>query len=187
MSENKEIRGLVNKAKKYQVEAFEKLYTRYFRQVYSYVYFRVGVVPDAEDLTAQTFLRALEAIETYNEKKASFISWLLSIAHNLTIDYYREKKRKPQVFLEEVGLVEEGRGDPEEALINNHYQDLIWKKVGELTEEQQQVIFLKFGLNFSNKEIARALSKTEGSIKALLFRALRMLKKKVEKDERSED
>lgn len=175
--------GLVARAQNYDAEAFGQLYDKYLRQVYSFVYYRLGDQHDAEDLTAQVFLKALEAIRSYNRQKATFLTWLLSIAHHLVIDRYRYRGRRGEVPLEPELLPIELE-DPEERAISNLTGEILWQALEKLTKEQRDVIVLRFSLNLSGPEMAKALGKTEGAVKALQHRALRSLERILRHEQR---
>ncbi len=172
-----EIRSLVDKARKHDSEAFGKLYDIFFGKIYNYVYYKVGDTTEAEDLTEQVFMKALEAIDKFEWKGVPFSSWLFRIASNVVIDYYRTRSRVTMVpvedFTVEVGETESS----EEAAIKRFTQEKLYIAISRLTGEQQQVIILKFLTNLSNVEIANTLGKTEGAVKALQHRALRALHK----------
>lgn len=84
---------LILKAKRGDSEAFAKLYDQHVDEIYKYIYYKVGNVAETEDLTAQTFLNAWEAIGDYEFQGLPFSAWLYRIAHNLVVDYYRAGAR----------------------------------------------------------------------------------------------
>src|SRR3989304_8182277 len=106
-------RTLVTRAIARDKEAFGALYDRHVVRVYRHLYYMVGNAAEAEDLTAQTFLQAWEAVDRYQIRGAPFVSWLLRIGHNLAVSHLRSKRESSQLH---EGLVDEGpRQDPEEA------------------------------------------------------------------------
>lgn len=168
---------IIKGVKNHDPEAFGKLYDLYFDQIYNYIYWRVGNQPDAEDLTEQVFLRALEAIDNYKWRGVPISAWLFQIARNFTIDHFRTKARTQVRLEKEIAKAEEARSSAsaeETALGEIDYQHL-QKAIAELTEEQQQVIILKFFVNLSNLEVSKILEKTVGSVKSLQHRALASL------------
>lgn len=171
------IRDLVDRARKHDSEAFGKLYDMFFNRIYSYVYYKVGDTTEAEDLTEQVFMKALEAIDKFEWKGVPFSSWLFRIASNVVIDYYRTRSRVTMVPVEDFAVELGETESSEEAAIKKLSQEKLYIAISRLTEEQQQVIILKFLTNLSNAEIANTLGKTAGAVKALQHRALRALHK----------
>jgi len=171
---------LVHQAKSGNAEAFGELYDAYVERVYRYIYFRVTDDQTTEDLTSQVFLKAWEHLDRYKPGGSPFIAWLYTIARNAVIDFYRT--RKQTVPLEEVGAL----ALEEEALDDrmDRQFDVLALRTGmqQLTEEQQQVLTLKFIAKLSTQEVAHMMGKREGAVRALQMRALQTLAKYMEKD-----
>ncbi len=161
---------LVRLAQQYDTHAFGQLYERYVAKVYRYIAFRVGSGPDAEDLTAEVFLKAMEAMDSYRWQGAPFSSWLLRIAHNWVVDYLRRKKRHGEVPLEDYHRPP----DKEMALLIDQAmtRQEVLPVVAKLTEAQQQVVALRFAAGCSIREAAAIMGKTEGAVKSLQHNAL---------------
>jgi RNA polymerase sigma-70 factor (ECF subfamily) len=173
-----EMRELVARAQDGDRDALEELYLLHFDRIYSYLHLSVGNRHDAEDLTTQTFLRMLEAIGRFRWQSVPFSAWLFRIAHNLSMDHFRAARRvQPE---EEVPEPEGAEADSAEleALHSIGRQSLL-ELIECLSEEQQQVLTLKFVFNFSNAEVATILGKTEGAVKSLQHRALVSLQKQL--------
>jgi RNA polymerase sigma-70 factor (ECF subfamily) len=172
--------ALVRQAKSGNAEAFGQLYDAYVERVYRYIYFRVTDDQTTEDLTSQVFLKAWEHLDRYKPGGSPFIAWLYTIARNAVIDFYRT--RKQTVPLEEVGAL----ALDEEALDDrmDRQFDVLALRTGmqQLTEEQQQVLTLKFIAKLSTQEVAHMMGKREGAVRALQMRALQTLAKYMEKD-----
>jgi RNA polymerase sigma-70 factor, ECF subfamily len=175
-----EIRKLVERAQAGDRAALEELYLIHFDRIYSYLHMTVGNRHDAEDLTTQTFLRMLESIGKFRFQSAPFSAWLFRIAHNLSIDHFRATKRvQPEDEVPEpIGSAQDSAEF--EALHSIGRQSLL-EMIDTLSDEQQQVLTLKFVFNFSNGEVATILGKTEGAIKSLQHRALASLQKQLQK------
>jgi len=174
-----EIRKLVERAQKGDRSALEELYLIHFDRIYSYLHMTVGNRHDAEDLTTQTFLRMLESIGRFRFQSAPFSAWLFRIAHNLSMDHFRATKRvQPE---DEVPEPEGWEADSAEveALHSIGRQSLL-ELIENLSEEQQQVLTLKFVFSFANGEVATILGKTEGAVKSLQHRALASLHKQLQ-------
>jgi RNA polymerase sigma-70 factor, ECF subfamily len=173
-----EIRKLVERAQAGQREALEELYLIHFDRIYSYLHMTVGNRHDAEDLTTQTFLRMLESIGRFRFQTAPFSAWLFRIAHNLSMDHFRANRRwQPEEEVPEPADSEE-RSAEDEAFQSIGRKSML-ELIDTLSHEQQQVLTLKFVFNFSNREAATVLGKTEGAVKSLQHRALVSLQKQL--------
>jgi len=177
-----EVRKLVDRAQAGDRDALEELYLIHFDRIYSYLHMTVGNRHDAEDLTTQTFLRMLESIGKFRWQSAPFSAWLFRIAHNLSMDHFRANKRwQPE---EEVP---EPHGSEERSAEDEAFQSIGRKSmlamIDGLSDEQQQVLTLKFVFNFTNGDVATILDKTEGAVKSLQHRALVSLQKQLAPEE----
>jgi RNA polymerase sigma-70 factor (ECF subfamily) len=173
-----DLRRLVGLAQDGDREALEALYLLHFDRIYSYLHLSVGNRHDAEDLTTQTFLKMLEAIGRFRWQSAPFSAWLFRIAHNLTMDHFRASKRwQPEEEVPEPEGAQESSA--EEAALQSIGRKSMLRLIEDLSNEQQQVLTLKFVFNFSNGEAATVLGKTEGAVKSLQHRALASLQKRI--------
>jgi len=159
-------------------EALEELYLLHFDRIYSYLHMSVGNRHDAEDLTTQTFLRMLESITRFRWRSAPFSAWLFRIAHNLAMDHFRASRRwQPEEEVPEPP----GETEPSAELVA--FQSLgrqsMLELIDDLSQEQKQVLTLKFVFNLPNAEVATILGKTEGAVKSLQHRALVSLQKRL--------
>lgn len=154
------------------------LYERYVDRIYRYILLKVGDPHEAEDLTGQVFVRMIEAIGGFQWQGVSFQAWLYRIAHNLVVDYLRQRSRRPQVALEplEGTLLADG-DDPYTWAEAADFRDHLRGALARLTDLQAQVITLKFGGGLSNAEVGRVLGRSEGAVKALQHSALANLNK----------
>lgn len=159
--------------------AFARLYDAYMERIYRYIYFRVADDEIAEDITSHVFLKAWEKLGSYQPGQSPFIGWLYRIAHNAVIDNYRTKKII--IGLDEVTPREISQDDGvEEKLERQIKSQQLREALQELTEEQQQVLILKFISELSTAEIARQLGKQQGAVRALQMRALQGLNKSLQ-------
>jgi RNA polymerase sigma-70 factor, ECF subfamily len=172
------VRQLVERAQHGEREALEELYLLHFDRIYSYLHMSVGNRHDAEDLTTQTFLKMLESITKFRWQSAPFSAWLFRIAHNLAMDHFRASRRwQPEENVpEQPG--EEGPSAEAEAMQVIGRQSML-ELIENLSDEQQQVLTLKFVFNFPNADVATILGKTEGAVKSLQHRALVSLQKQI--------
>lgn len=163
-------------------DAFGRLYDMYVDRVYRHIYYRVGNVADAEDLTQQVFLKAWQAIDKYKKTASPFLAWLITISHNLVIDFYRTKKDK--TYLEAEVTANDLASSPERIAEARFEQQRLRRVILQLPGEQQQVILLRFAEGFRHAEIAAVLRKNEGAIRVILHRALVALRRILEKEMR---
>jgi RNA polymerase sigma-70 factor (ECF subfamily) len=172
------MRRLVERAQGGNRDALEELYLLHFDRIYSYLHMTVGNRHDAEDLTTQTFLKMLESIKKFSWGSAPFSAWLFRIAHNLAMDHFRASRRwQPEEEVPEPEGAEEYSAE-EEAMQAIGRKSML-ELIEGLSQEQQQVLTLKFVFNFANAEAATILGKTEGAVKSLQHRALVSLQKQM--------
>lgn len=165
---------LVRRSQTGDQDAFACLYNAYLERIYRYVYFRVDDQQLAEDITSQVFLKAWEKLHSYQTDSSPFIAWIYRIAHNTVVDNYRT--RKISVSLENVKPKEISHIDGiDEKLDLQIESQQLREALQELTEDQQQVLILKFVAQRSTEEIAQQLGKQPGAIRALQMRALQGL------------
>lgn len=164
---------LIQRAIRRDAQAFGELYQRHLKQIYRYIYYKLGNPTEAEDLTEQTFLKAWEAIERFREQGVPFSAWLFRLAHNLVIDYHRT--RHEALPLDEAIDAEDRQPGPEHMAEVRLDVDTLQKAIARLTPEQQQVIILRFIQGLSHSEVATIMGKNEGAIRGLQHRALATL------------
>ena len=171
---------LVQRAIGHDPEAFGRLYDIHVDRVYRHIYYRVGNEQDAEDLTQQVFLKAWQAIDRYKKKTSPFIAWLMTISHNLVVDFYRTRKDK--AYVEAEILADGPASSPEQAAETSLEQQRLRRAILELNSDEQQVVILRFMEGFQFAEIASLLKKKEGNVRVILHRALVKLRTILEKD-----
>jgi RNA polymerase sigma-70 factor, ECF subfamily len=162
---------LVQRAKEKR-EAFDALYDKYLKKVYTYVYYRVGNVEDAEDITESVFLHALIHLERYEDRGIPFSAWLLRIAHNLTANWYRDSSRRRLVGLESAESVHDSLLTPEEVVERKEDIQELKRVLEKLPEERQQALILRYAEGMRHKEIGEVMGKSAGAIKVLVHRSL---------------
>jgi RNA polymerase sigma-70 factor (ECF subfamily) len=173
-------RRLVEFAKSGDPDAFATLYDGYIERIYRYIYFRVADEQTAEDLTSQVFTKAWEKLGRYKPGGAPFIAWLYTIARNAVIDHYRT--RKEMVPLDDaVNLSADGPA-PEQVVEYQFEAESLRVALKTLTEDQLQVLILKFIAGMSTDEIADQLGKRAGAVRALQMRALQALARQMEEE-----
>jgi RNA polymerase sigma-70 factor (ECF subfamily) len=172
---------LLDKARRGNRDAIAELYHRHANAIYRYVYARVQDAVLAEDLTAQVFLKALEGLPSYEPSGTPFLGWLYRIAHARTVDHWRRQQRRREVPLtEDLPSAEPGADEISEA-------EAEWIAaiglLAQLTDDQQEVILLRFIGEMSLAETATILAKTVGAVKAIQHRALASLARLLEQQE----
>jgi RNA polymerase sigma-70 factor (ECF subfamily) len=173
---------LVQRAVGHDPEAFGELYDIHLDRVYKHIYYRVGNGQDAEDLTQQVFLKAWQAIDGYKKKASPFIAWLMTISHNLVVDFYRT--RKDRAYIEAEILADGPASSPEGAAEASLEQERLRRAILQLGGDEEQVVMLRFIEGFEFREIASVLQKREGNIRVILHRALVKLRDILEKDKK---
>jgi RNA polymerase sigma-70 factor (ECF subfamily) len=175
---DEEVQDWVKAARQGDKLAFERLYDCYVESIYKYLFFRLGHVEEAEDLTSQVFLKAFKAISQYESRGAPFSSWLFRIAHNLVIDHYRKNNRYRIESLEnEEWEIEETRLEPEKHVLALADCLEVKDALLLLTAAQREVLVLRYLEGFKVAEIAQIVGKKEGAVRALLRRGLASLAK----------
>ncbi|MHB8193301.1 MAG: RNA polymerase sigma factor [Bellilinea sp.] len=169
---------LVEAARK-DLREFGVLYKRYVNPVFRYLYSRTGNVHEAEDITAQTFLIALETFERFRGD-GHFSSWLFGIARNKVIDHYRQ--RKPVVPIEDAASEAENT-DPLIAAIQSEQAAAAAKLIKTLDEDEQELLRLRFLAGMSFREIAHLLRRNEDAVKKTTYRLLARLQSQLEKSD----
>lgn len=158
-------------------EAFAQLYLTYGERILRFVLFRVGDEQLAEDLTSQTFLKAWEKLGNYQMRGLPFGAWLFRIARNIVFDHYRNYRETVEL---EASL--EMKADPSANVVEvaeKHLEaDLLQAALRRLTEEQRQVLMLKFNDGMSTTEVAKVMGKRCGAVRALQMRGLQSLQRR---------
>lgn len=161
-------------------KAFGVLYERYIDRVYAYIYHRVGNAQDTEDLTARTFYRALDKLDTYEDRGLPFSAWLFRIAHNLVANWHRDRGRRRFLSLDRLWTHSKEGDTPEAYLEQAETHDALWAAINRLPAERKDLLLYKFSSRLSNLEIGEMMNKSEGAIKSLYFRTLAALRKDLE-------
>jgi len=162
---------------------FSELYRTHLRDVYSYSYYRTGNHHDAEDLTEQTFLQAYRHFERAQRESRGrpLRPWLIRIAHNLAANYYRDRSRRPQTQLEDAAVISAPH-DTVDIVEGREELQAVLEGVSRLPDDRREALIMRFALDMDNKEIARALGRSEGATKVLLHRAIKQLEERLQED-----
>ncbi|MEQ0563202.1 sigma-70 family RNA polymerase sigma factor [Amycolatopsis sp. NEAU-NG30] len=174
---------LVRAAQDGDSSAFGRLYDRYVDVVYRYVLFRLGDRDLAEDVTSETFLRALRRITSVSYQGRDVGAWFVTIARNIVLDHVKSSRFKLEVVTDEVtepgaapfGVGATAQAGPEQEAISRATRTELLRCVAELGDDQRECIVLRFLQGLSVAETAEIMNRNEGAIKALQHRAVRRL------------
>jgi RNA polymerase sigma-70 factor (ECF subfamily) len=167
----------VRRVQEGDTEAFGEIFDRYSDTVFRYVFYRVGSRAVAEDLTSETFLRALRRIGSVSFQGRDLGAWLVTIARNLVADHYKSGRQRLEISTGDIldaDQPDSGHG-PEATVLDHLTSAALLSAVTELGAEQQECIVLRFLHGMSVAETAAAMGKNDGAIKALQYRAVRSL------------
>lgn len=172
------IEALVATAQAGSSEAFAKLYDIFVDPIYRYIYYRAGSV-EAEDLTELVFLKTWENIRQYRSGKHHFSAWIFRIAHNIVVDFYRSK----DTYDELPENIEDQR--IEASAMHRAHRSLdrgvLDRAMMELKDSYRQIVVLKYLNDLSNDEIAEILGRSQSAVRILQFRALKKLRRILER------
>ena len=169
--------SLIQRAQQRDPVALTQIYEENFDKIYRYIVLKTGDRTEAEDMTQQVFLNALRSISSYRWKGMPFTSWLYRIAHNQVVDYYRKKSKHATVPLDESLPIRAADGDPQYEAARKMEVEEIVVATKKLTAAQREVISLRFAGELSIAEVAKAMGRSEGAVKALQHSAIVALRK----------
>ncbi len=164
---------LIHRAQRGDRDATAALYDCCYDPVFSYIYYRVSDQACAEDLTTEVFIRMISMLPGYSDQGKPLLAWLYTIAHNLVIDHYRNKKIEVMPLDEQ--LVESDGKQPVRRSEERESQRMLGQAMEQLTEEQRLVIQLKFIDDYAIDEVAAFMNRSERAIRSLQHRALATL------------
>ena len=166
---------LVLLAQQGDLQAYGSIFDTYHRSVYRFVVSRVGSPSDAEDLTQIVFVKALEALPRYEARGIPFGGWLFRLARNTVIDFTRTRREHVELDAATDRATEDA--GPEAQAILRENLDAVAEALKELTDDQREVIALRFFAGLSAREAAEAMGRQEGTIRGLQFRAIGSLRR----------
>ena len=176
----------VSRKSKAQLDTeFADLYRAHLRDVYSYAYYRIGDHHDAEDLTEQTFLQAYRHFERAQRESQGrpLRPWLIRIAHNLAANLYRDRSRRPASPIDDTSNLT-ALHTTEQLVEGRDELSRVLDGVRKLPDDRREALIMRFALGMDNREIARALGRTDGATKVLIHRAIKQLEEIVAERER---
>ena len=177
-----EIRSLVERAQAGDRDALEELYLIHFDRIYGYLHMTVGNRHDAEDLTTQTFIQAYRHFDRAQREADGrpLRPWLIRIVHNLAANYHRDRSRRPQTPLDDAAPISQTH-DTEDLVEGREELQQVLEGVAGLPDDRRSALIMRFALDMDNREIARALGRSEGATKVLIHRAIRQLGEELKK------
>jgi RNA polymerase sigma-70 factor (TIGR02952 family) len=173
--EGVDVWALVHRAQNGDAEAFGELYDHYVTMVHRYVYHRVGDRATAEDVTSETFVRALRRIDSLSFQGRDVGAWLVTIARNIVLDHVKSSRYRLEVATADMRDADQITDGPEDAVVAHLTNRELLACVQQLGSEQQECIVLRFIHGLSVSETAQIMGKKDGAIKALQHRAVRRL------------
>jgi RNA polymerase sigma-70 factor (ECF subfamily) len=171
---------LIVRAQRGDAQAFGDLYEHYLNAIYRYVYYRVGEVAEAEDLTEMVFLKAWEALDKYEVRDVPFSAWLYRIAHNVVVD--RHRTHKDNVSLDATLPLQDEAAGPEDQIDALENIETLSRALSQLLPDYQQVLTLRFISGLSHADTGRVLKRSEEAVRVLQYRALSALRKLLGKE-----
>jgi len=174
-AERKRLIALVELARSGDKDAFGMLYDHYHVSVYRFVYYRVGSVQLAEDLTGETFFRALRSMNGFRWQGRDFGAWLMTIARNLTTDHFKSGRSRLEQTTEDMSTLDTETEGPESSVLAHLTNEALLRALGELPQDQQDCLVMRFLQGMSIAETADVLGRSAGAVKQLQLRAVRNL------------
>jgi RNA polymerase sigma-70 factor (ECF subfamily) len=169
--------ALVDLARTGDSEAFGLLYDQYQPSVYRFLYYRVGSVALAEDLTSETFFRALRSMSSFKWQGKDFGAWLMTIARNLTTDHFKSSRTRLESTTEDMTPHDSATDGPETAVLASLTNEALLGALKQLPAEQQECLVMRFLQGLSIAETAQVLGRSDGAVKQLQLRGVRNLAK----------
>jgi RNA polymerase sigma-70 factor, ECF subfamily len=176
-SERTRLIALVELARGGDVDAFGLLYDHYQPSVYRFVYYRTRSQTLAEDLTSETFLRALRNMAGFRWQGKDFGAWLMTIARNLCTDHFKAGRTRLEQTTDDMGAHDDATEGPENAVLAGLTNEVLLDGLKQLSDEQRDCLIMRFLQGLSIAETAEILGRTEGAIKQLQLRGVRNLAK----------
>jgi len=169
--------ALVDLARGGDVDAFGLLYDHYQGPVYRFLYYRTRSTQLAEDLTSETFFRALRSMSSFRWQGKDFGAWLMTIARNLCTDHFKAGRTRLEITTEDMGDHDDSTEGPENAVLASLTNELLMEALTRLPDEQRDCLVMRFLQGLSIAETAAVLERSDGAVKQLQLRGVRNLAK----------
>ena len=164
---------LLSRARSLDQEALAEIHNIYYDAIYRYISFRISSVQTVEDLTSEVFVRFLSALRERSAPQKTLKGWLYGVASLVVKEQYRKQARAKHTFLDE--SIPSQESSPEQHVARKMVKEKLRTALGELTQEQQNVLALRFGDGMPIREVAKTVNKSEGSVKMLQKRGISAL------------
>ncbi|MDN4159758.1 sigma-70 family RNA polymerase sigma factor [Nocardioides abyssi] len=169
--------ALVELARGGDADAFGLLYDHYQGSVYRFLFYRTRSAPLAEDLTSETFFRALRSMQNFRWQGKDFGAWLMTIARNLATDHFKAGRTRLEMTTEDMGQHDDATEGPEAAVLAGLTNEILLQALTELPVEQRDCLVMRFLQGMSIAETAAVLGRSDGAVKQLQLRGVRNLAK----------
>lgn len=170
------------KSAQQNLHSFARIYEKYFDKIYKFFHYRIRIQTDSEDLTSQTFEKAIKNLHSFNDQGFPFSTWLFRIAHNTLIDYFREKGRHQNDCLHELLPSQEPSVELDHSLIDNQNAiEKVKEIISTLPQLHQEIWNLKLNADMSNKDIAETLNINQNHVNVTMHRSLQVIKNKLKR------
>ena len=169
--------ALVELARSGDKEAFGLLYDHYHASVHRFLFYRTRSTTLAEDLTAETFFRALRAMNNFRWQGKDFGAWLMTIARNLCTDHFKSSRARLEMTTEDMSAHDDTTESPESAVLAGLTNEILLSALKELPDEQRDCLIMRFLQGLSIAETATILGRSDGAVKQLQLRGVRNLAK----------
>jgi RNA polymerase sigma-70 factor (ECF subfamily) len=169
--------ALVELARKGDADAFGLLYDHYHASVFRFLYYRTRSTTLAEDLTSETFFRALRSMKSFRWQGKDFGAWLMTIARNLATDHFKAGRTRLELTTEDMGQHDDTTEGPEAAVLASLTNEVLLEALAKLPDEQRDCVVMRFLQGLSIAETAAVLGRSDGAVKQLQLRGVRNLAK----------
>ena len=169
--------ALVELARKGDADAFGLLYDHYQGSVYRFLFYRTRSATLAEDLTSETFFRALRSMTSFRWQGKDFGAWLMTIARNLATDHFKAGRTRLEMTTEDMGVHDDATEGPESTVLAGLTNEILLRALRELPDEQRDCLVMRFLQSMSIAETAAVLGRSDGAVKQLQLRGVRNLAK----------
>ena len=169
--------ALVELARKGDADAFGLLYDHYQPSVYRFLFYRTRSGTLAEDLTSETFFRALRSMNGFRWQGKDFGAWLMTIARNLATDHFKAGRTRLELTTEDMGLHDDATEGPESTVLAGLTNEILLRALTDLPPEQRDCLVMRFLQGMSSAETAAVLGRSDGAVKQLQLRGVRNLAK----------
>lgn len=150
------------------------LFDEYYDRITRYAYARISDQREAEDIASDVFVKALKSLASFEERGLPMGAWLFKIAHNLVVDYHRRNSQVKKIELEKVEI--QADSDPAADTEQKLEMERVQQAMNDLSEEQREIIQLRFFGGLSSAEVGKMLGKKDGAIREAQSAALKKLR-----------